>query len=839
MKTAYVICILICCVSSAKSAQNVSINGSIEGRVFDGIGAVSAGASSRLLIDYPEPMRSDILDFLFKPNFGAGFQHLKVEIGGGFNSTDGTEATHARTMLEMTNPAPEYYNRGYEWWLMEQAKLHNSAIYLDALAWVAPAWIGSDQIYGSNYADYTVAFVKGAKDYHNLTLDDIGIWNERNTDPAQKIARVGYIKLLRQRLNAAGFSGTKIVATDSVRDWSIADTMVTDPTLASAVGAINTHYPYKPPMDYNSSANAKATGKPLYSSEDGAWTGEWTGACQIARSANRNYINGKMTRIELWSPVTSYYDILRIPGSGVMYANTPWSGYFNVQPATWAVAHYTQFIQPGWKYIDSGCGFLTSQGSYVTLKKPDGSGNYSIIVETVDATVSQPVTFTLSGGLSSAVVRVWRSNSTSQFVQLSNITPSGNSFTITLDPGSIYSLTTTTGQTKGSRTAPAKAAFPLPYSDNFEGYAVGTEAKYFSDQDGTFEVVQRSDGNGKAMRQVVTEIGITWISPGFSPNTFLGSSAWRNYTVSCDAMIENAGSAMIYGRVLRLRDNGLPPWGYWLSVNSTGNWSLNSYQAIIGSGNINFPANVWHTLKLDFEYATIKAYIDNVLVTTVTDATYANGMAGIGSGWNYAQFDNFTLTPGALGGTNLALYKPITASSIWSDAYTADKANDGEFGTRWNSGVGSTTGEWLAIDFGATTRFNNTYITQYAPQTRVTGYKIQYWGWNKFDDNNSGRVDFTDFVAFTKTWLRPHTRFDTNGNGTVDMVDFSQFAKDWLKTGSANTWMDAYVGGTLGTTGKSDTFPAISSNKIRFYVTGNTQSTSLYEFEVYKDSSSD
>jgi hypothetical protein len=28
------------------------------GRTFDGVGALSAGASSRLLIDYPEPQRS-------------------------------------------------------------------------------------------------------------------------------------------------------------------------------------------------------------------------------------------------------------------------------------------------------------------------------------------------------------------------------------------------------------------------------------------------------------------------------------------------------------------------------------------------------------------------------------------------------------------------------------------------------------------------------------------------------------------------------------------------------------------------------------------------------------
>ena len=65
--------------------------------MFEGIGAVSAGTSTRLLLDYPEPQRAQILDFLFKPTFGAGFQHLKVEIGCGETSTCGSEPSHVVT----------------------------------------------------------------------------------------------------------------------------------------------------------------------------------------------------------------------------------------------------------------------------------------------------------------------------------------------------------------------------------------------------------------------------------------------------------------------------------------------------------------------------------------------------------------------------------------------------------------------------------------------------------------------------------------------------------------------------------------------------------------------
>lgn len=55
--------------------------------VYAGHGALSAGASSRLLWDYPEPQRSQILDYLFLPQFGANMHTLKVEIGGDAQST--------------------------------------------------------------------------------------------------------------------------------------------------------------------------------------------------------------------------------------------------------------------------------------------------------------------------------------------------------------------------------------------------------------------------------------------------------------------------------------------------------------------------------------------------------------------------------------------------------------------------------------------------------------------------------------------------------------------------------------------------------------------------------
>ncbi len=52
--------------------------GAAPGLVYDGHGALSAGASSRLLINYDEGVASDILDYLFLPGFGAEIHTLKA-----------------------------------------------------------------------------------------------------------------------------------------------------------------------------------------------------------------------------------------------------------------------------------------------------------------------------------------------------------------------------------------------------------------------------------------------------------------------------------------------------------------------------------------------------------------------------------------------------------------------------------------------------------------------------------------------------------------------------------------------------------------------------------------
>src|SRR5579875_4001499 len=65
----------------------INVNGSGGDRVYDGVGAVlGGGGNARYLMDYPAAERTQILDYLFKPGYGASLQLLKLEIGGDSNT---------------------------------------------------------------------------------------------------------------------------------------------------------------------------------------------------------------------------------------------------------------------------------------------------------------------------------------------------------------------------------------------------------------------------------------------------------------------------------------------------------------------------------------------------------------------------------------------------------------------------------------------------------------------------------------------------------------------------------------------------------------------------------
>ncbi len=145
------------------SVQIVQLKGDAGGKRFDGIGVVNGGgATSVLLKDYPEPQRSQILDLVYKPKFGASVSALLVEIPGDGNSTQGSMPSHMHTRDDLN------YSRGYTWWILCEAKKRNPDLTLDGAAWSAPGWIDNGNFWSQDAADYYVKWLQGRKNVYGL-----------------------------------------------------------------------------------------------------------------------------------------------------------------------------------------------------------------------------------------------------------------------------------------------------------------------------------------------------------------------------------------------------------------------------------------------------------------------------------------------------------------------------------------------------------------------------------------------------------------------------------------------------------------------------------------------
>ncbi len=630
----------------------VVIDGGSTGKTFDFIGGLSGGGgTSRLLYDYPAAQQAEILDYLFKPGYGASLQLLKVEIGGDSDTTNGAEASHARTATDQN------YHRGYEWWLMQQAKARNPDIKLYGLEWSAPGWF-SDGFFSQDNINYIVEWIQNAQSVYGLTIDYIGGWNEN-----------GYYKPWFESLKAALVANklsTQVVAADAYGSWAVATDMKSDPAFNAAVDIVGAHYPCQSQStDCGSAvglADALSLGKPLWASEEGSGPFD-DGAFAMARAYNRHYIQAKITASINWSLVGSWYTNLPYGGvDGLLYANQPWSGYYVVDREIWTTAHTTQFVLPGWQYLDSASAIVSGVGSYVALKSPNNK-DWSLILETLET--GSPTTFDFSetGGLLQGPVHVWATDlsaltTSGWFVEQPDITPTDCGFSFTAKPNHIYTLTTTSGQGKGATTPPSQAEMALPATDGFETYTVDAMPnipKYFSTVEGAFEVENCVGGRtGKCLQQEITAAPIPWGSAA-SPNpvTIVGDPRWGDYRVSVDALLQHSGSIDLIGRITSQNQSGGGVEGYHLRASDSGAWSLFAQDGqmndtMLASGTVSFPLGSWHTFALDFSGTQITAFYDGATLHTATDSTYATGNAGLSaSQWNDAQFDNFAATPNA------------------------------------------------------------------------------------------------------------------------------------------------------------------------------------------------
>ena len=253
---------------------------------------------------------------------------LQVALGGDGETTCGSEAT------TMRNSTHEDYKVGYEMWLMSEAKRRNPDILLYGLPLSFPAWVGNGT--KSPYDDvgatseYVSKWCMGAKTAWNLTIDYIGLWNERPyTKP--------YVLALRAALDAKQLQHVKIVGNDARWD-PVSGDVLKDTELRSKIAVLSAHYPvrgtsinlhrasalwstvrvcaatharFAATQGTLSSPNAqKALAEykiPLWNVEEYSTFSDQSGGLCWIRCVVDDYVNGLMTMTSSWHMIGAFY----------------------------------------------------------------------------------------------------------------------------------------------------------------------------------------------------------------------------------------------------------------------------------------------------------------------------------------------------------------------------------------------------------------------------------------------------------------------------------------------------------------------------------------------------
>lgn len=681
-----------------------------QNQLWRGMGMVSGNNSSRLLIDYKSEhpdKYNELLNLMFGEN-GIGIQHLKIEMGADVNSSSGTEPATMRRGEEKAD-----VTRGAGFILCADAKKINPNLTLDMLWWSEPLWIekedgrsdGADlpkeKIYENRYKWYrenlTQAYAK-----FGLVFDYVSATqNERGWD-------CEWIKYLSKRLKSDksapyDFSKIKIVIGDEVGTWNQANLLLNDEELFNAVDVIGSHY-----TCWSNSAVTllRSKGKEVWFSEgsspmgyaksisrydgNGSGLNGLNGVLDIANRIITMYPGGKMTLYEFQPVIASYYDGVTYCHKQLITANTPWSGYYELDPGFFMSLHFSRFIKRGWAMVDDACfgdGKAAGDGhavgnatySYITGCNPE-TGDWSTVITN---TTCEPIEYNLvlkNRALTKAeeVKNVflyetssWRQKDT---LKKSKLKFADGIVKVTVKPNSLITVSTINCNPLEEALSLSTAfsfednyVLPLPYQDDFKytDYPSdflcerGFAPLYTTDEGGAFEVFQSAEGNVLVQKIGALEKAREWGGTP-EPVTNFGDDRWFNYSAEIEVKFSTDSFGSYYsqnyggiGLRYNLPDSGKNGW--WLQLFADGRWILNRNKKGVDSGRLgeDFEPSVWHKIQICAENEKLSGFVDGKEIVSLNSADFAGtnismqgaGRAAIFSYYEKNQFKNLKLMP--------------------------------------------------------------------------------------------------------------------------------------------------------------------------------------------------
>lgn len=664
------------------------------GTVYRGLGVVTGNNSSRLLMDYktehPEAYW-EIMKLLFAPDYGAGLTHIKIEFGTDVNSSSGTEPCIMRSADEKAD-----VTRGAGFMFAADALTVNPDITVDLLRWGEPKWVtdafpkSREKGFEARYQWYKAA-LDGAYDQYGMKFTHVSA-DGNETDQVDTDWIIYFADRLKKETDGRYDYGTiRLIASDEIGSWHIADEMMTNDALRKSVDILGGHYQTK--ASDNAKILNKDYGKEIWYTEgvaptniakfavteNGSGLNGINGALDVCNCIINSYYNGSMTMYEYQPAVAAYYSGVKYFPKALLNAQTPWSGYYEADCGIWTCAHFTHFIKNGWRYVDSACygdgredHFITdTTDNYMTVTDTE-TGDYSVVICNDSGEVRRYMFIVEHMKRADAPVTIWETRgpddgqayNENYLKRLGTYCPVEEhgiySYSVEVKP---YSLVTVTTLDKTADTSVCECGYEdvplaLPYTDDF-AYAGdflskrGNAPRYTTDYGGAFEVAQ-VNGSKVLMQMIGAENKPTdWrfrSTPG--PITSLGDDRWSDYSAQIDFKFAEAAADNYIFLGCRYLTAELHEEtaenGYELNIAPDGKWELKKNAGTVDSGYIeNFEHAIWHSVTITVEKNTVTAAIDGAQLLQYEDTAPYNhsGRVSIGSGLYHNLFGHLKIYP--------------------------------------------------------------------------------------------------------------------------------------------------------------------------------------------------
>jgi hypothetical protein len=156
---------------------------------------------------------------------------------------------------------------------------------------------------------------------------------------------VDWMKAAKSQFVAAGLTDLLTIGTDDCcgGEYGVVPHMQADPVLNAAIDILGAHCTGTQNGQRNPDSRTLSMGKPLWNTEQHfglpdpspAVCWEFSTALQLAATLNQQYVVSNQTSVQMWTPIYSWYDFLPYRGKGLMVANRPWDGSYNVSDTIW------------------------------------------------------------------------------------------------------------------------------------------------------------------------------------------------------------------------------------------------------------------------------------------------------------------------------------------------------------------------------------------------------------------------------------------------------------------------------------------------------------------------